>query len=252
MQIIENPFLRISEAPDYNSARPKHHVVPISIIRNFIGHKLKYSLDVGCGTGLSTKALKKISKKIIGCDSSASMLQEAKRNSTIKFVKANAENLPFKNAEFDLINVTNSFHWFKQNKFLKEANRVLENSGFLCIDIFGFEGTMKRNSKFKKKFMLAEQFVFQDFPHGSYFPSSRQLRKNGFSHIKNFEYQFYVEMSDVEFIRFLMSRSVYLRLNSDQKEVVRKQLNKFYLPLFGNEKKKLLFRGELLICRKLK
>ena len=98
-------------------------------------------IDVGSGTGdLINLILKKeLIKTIYSVDLNYEMLMYAKKrfnNKKIKFIKANAQNLPFKNNYFDkyiisfcLRNVTNT------KKALKEAYRILKPGGlFYCLE----------------------------------------------------------------------------------------------------------------------
>ena len=98
-------------------------------------------IDVGSGTGdLINLILKKeLIKTIYSVDLNKEMLKYGKKrfnNRKIKFIKANAESLPFKNDYFDkyiisfcLRNVTNI------KKALQEAFRVLKPGGrFYCLE----------------------------------------------------------------------------------------------------------------------
>ena len=77
------------------------------------------SLDVGCGTGLSTIALREISRRVVGVDSSAEMIALAPRHAGIEFEIADAEHLSFEDHYFDLVTVSQAIHWF--SRFLDSA-----------------------------------------------------------------------------------------------------------------------------------
>ena len=98
-------------------------------------------IDVGSGTGdLINLILKKEPiKNIYSVDLNSEMLKYGKKrfnNKKIKFIEANAENLPFENNYFDkyiisfcLRNVTNI------RKVLEEAHRILKPGGiFYCLE----------------------------------------------------------------------------------------------------------------------
>ena len=98
-------------------------------------------IDVGSGTGdLINLIIKKdLIKTIYSVDLNSEMLRYGKKrfnNKKIKFIKANAQNLPFKNNYFDkyiisfcLRNVTNI------KKALEEAYRILKPGGiFYCLE----------------------------------------------------------------------------------------------------------------------
>ena len=98
-------------------------------------------IDVGSGTGdlIDLILKKKIINHVYSVDLNYEMLKYGKKkfnNKKVKFIKANAENLPFKDNSFDkyiisfcLRNVTNV------SKSLREAQRVLKPGGtFYCLE----------------------------------------------------------------------------------------------------------------------
>ncbi len=95
-------------------------------------------LEVGCGTGVFTQALMRISKSIISSDISDNMLQEAKkRNPGVKFKIADIEDLPFEDEKFDFVVAVNSFSYVPdKKKGIAEIKRVLKKNGkFLLVDM---------------------------------------------------------------------------------------------------------------------
>ena len=72
------------------------------------------ALDVGCGTGLSTMALKEMAARVVGVDSSAEMIALARKHPAIEFEVADAEHLAFEDREFDLVTVSQAIHWFSR------------------------------------------------------------------------------------------------------------------------------------------
>lgn len=64
-------------------------------------------LDVGCGPGLFTKHLAARAARVVGADISPFMLARARGFET---VQANAENLPFSDASFDVVFEANLLH----------------------------------------------------------------------------------------------------------------------------------------------
>lgn len=83
--------------------------------------KGKSSIDIGCGSGL----IEKFSPQTVGVDFSAEALKIAKKNGAKHLVKAEAENLPFLNDEFE-ISLSNGVleHCFDQKKAISEMVRV--------------------------------------------------------------------------------------------------------------------------------
>ncbi|MBI3894704.1 MAG: methyltransferase domain-containing protein [Acidobacteria bacterium] len=98
-------------------------------------------LDVGCGTGLLEEAInsqRKPSRSVVGLDISLAMLRQAhgKLNGApgVRWINAQAENLPFVNASFDAVVCTNSFHYYRHPlKVLQEFHRVVRPTGRLVL-----------------------------------------------------------------------------------------------------------------------
>ncbi len=98
-------------------------------------------LDLGCGTGWAVRFVSNLTNgngKFWGIDISNGMIEMAKINShgfeNVKFLKANAEELPFDNEYFDDIICTNSFHhYLHPDKVLTEIFRVLKINGKVYI-----------------------------------------------------------------------------------------------------------------------
>ena len=96
-------------------------------------------LDLGCGTGRLTERLggRFPDAEVVGVDYSPGMLDEASRRVRSpgrRLVLADAQQLPFAPASFDLATCTESFHWYPdQRSALGEIARVLTPGGRLII-----------------------------------------------------------------------------------------------------------------------
>jgi len=97
-------------------------------------------LEVGCGTGLSTRYIaKKYDIEIVAIDISEKMIKKAKeRNKKLKnaeFMVADAQNLPFKNNTFDIV-FTESVIAMVPNKLkaMKEFKRVAKSGGYIGLN----------------------------------------------------------------------------------------------------------------------
>lgn len=147
-----NYFSPKSAAERYAKGRPYFHPLIIRRIKEFLSlaEPLSFALDVGCGTGLSTVALKELARNVIGVDASEEMVALAARENRIKYFVAPAVNLPFEENEFDLITLSQVFHWLDKDQFLAEASRVLRPNGWLVTYDNYFSGQMTENPDFYK------------------------------------------------------------------------------------------------------
>ncbi|HEY2646500.1 MAG TPA: class I SAM-dependent methyltransferase [Candidatus Acidoferrales bacterium] len=146
-----NYFAYPTAAERYSKGRPYFHPLAIKKIHSicYESGRIDRALDVGCGTGQSTVALLEIAEEIIGLDISAEMLSQTVHHDRIRFVQAQAEQIPFANAAFGLITVASAFHWFDRRKFLLETQRLLRPGGWLVIYNDGFTGRMAHSNDFE-------------------------------------------------------------------------------------------------------
>ena len=122
-------------AAKYDALRPSYPKNVISIIFASIKSRTPVILDLGCGTGISTRQLTKSKASVIGCDIDKSMLKIARFSPklNIKYVQGYAEKLPFENNKFDSVTTFIAFHWFMNKKAIRQIKRVLKPNGILCI-----------------------------------------------------------------------------------------------------------------------
>jgi len=115
----------------YASARPALHDRAIDLIRRWAAAPRR-GLDVGCGTGLSTRALAEFAQEAVGVDISEEMLNARESDSRAMYVRAAAEGLPFADSVFDLATVASAIHWFERDA-TREISRVLQPAASLVV-----------------------------------------------------------------------------------------------------------------------
>jgi ubiquinone/menaquinone biosynthesis C-methylase UbiE len=91
----------------------------------------KNVLDLGCGTGVVSKEIKKYTDDLTAVDNSDAMVKFFKtRINTINVFRADAHNLPFKNHTFDVVVTIGLFEYVDQKRVSEEIARVLKPSGY--------------------------------------------------------------------------------------------------------------------------
>jgi len=187
-----NFFAYKSAAERYAQNRPYFHPLVIEKIKQYLDIKMpvKHALDVACGTGQSTVALKAISDSVIGIDVSDEMLGLATQQPGIEYRNASAEDLSmFEDGAFDLITTSMAFHWFDQKPFLSEAHRILRTAGWLIPYNHGFYGQMKENESFEQWSSQGYRKRYPAPPRNSISVTAELANDFGFSsfHIERFQ-----------------------------------------------------------------
>jgi SAM-dependent methyltransferase len=248
---IINPFGDFEEAERYHLYRPAYHHLPCALLLEFNGGKFKRTLDVACGTGQATNALALISEDVTGVDSSVDMLNQARKHSRLRFVEGAAENLPFPDAHFDLVNVSMGFHWIEQEKFLKNAFRVLNTDGFLNVDCYGFTGEMLERTDFAdadKTFYRAN--LPRPVQKSGIYPDEAVARKFGFKLVAVFPYEHTVRMTLEQFVGLITTQSNFLVLDHKHQAEMPGKLMEFYRTYFGDSQRSLRFSGTSQLYQK--
>lgn len=171
-------FGKLREA--YDKGRKGYPSECVDYINSLIPKKSKV-LDLGCGTGIATRQLTESSLDIIGVDSDLMMIEKAREYKfpKIKYLVAEAENLPFDNNEFDMVTAFGAFHWFRDKKSVMEIKRILKNNGvFVAINKVD-------NDKFRRIYRttLKEFAKLPPSVKKGYSPTII-LKRNGFYEIK--------------------------------------------------------------------
>jgi len=93
------------------------------------------ALDVGCGTGISSRLLENRGTRVIGIDPNQDMLDQARRESpaSIEYCIGSGEHTGMPDGGADLVLCAQSFHWFDPPAALREFHRVLKLGGRLAL-----------------------------------------------------------------------------------------------------------------------
>ena len=129
-----NPFIAPEVAERYARGRPYHHRRTVQrCLALSRGSPDGIALDVGCGTGLSTRALAELGFRAVGTDLTPAMVAVAHQTERLPFVVAAAEALPLKDGSVAVLTVGSGLHWFDASTFYAEALRVLALGGVLLV-----------------------------------------------------------------------------------------------------------------------
>jgi len=128
------------EAAKYRLSRPEHPAAIVEAVVAFLregytGAALSQALDVGCGSGLSTKNLVPHFPRVLGVDVSSAMVEEARSShplAGLEFATGSADHLPLPDASVQVVMAGRAIHYFNQEQFFQEVHRVLAPGGVVA------------------------------------------------------------------------------------------------------------------------
>jgi len=115
----------------YAAYRPLLHE---PILLSCLGErKFKHGLDIGCGTGVSSVALKKFCNDVTGVDPSKKMLSQTITDKHIDYHLLKDKNLPFPDHTFDICTYAGAWWYGKSQALLDETIRVCVTDGIILL-----------------------------------------------------------------------------------------------------------------------
>jgi ubiquinone/menaquinone biosynthesis C-methylase UbiE len=251
-----NYFDYKSAAERYSTGRPYFHPQVIRRIKNYLSliEPVERALDVGCGTGSSTLALREIAQQVVGVDRSAAMLAFVPRASGLGYVLAPAEQLPVRSEGAGLITISAAFHWLDRSAFLAEARRVLKSDGWVVVYSYAFSGKMVDNPDFESWMLDVYRSRYPKTPRAPVAFSSEDALRDGFLFLAQEEFSTPVQFTVETLIDYLVTHSNVIAAvegGKERIEDVRRWLFESISPYFGGRAETtLLFRGPIWYLRK--
>jgi ubiquinone/menaquinone biosynthesis C-methylase UbiE len=137
---MSNPFGSDLIAAGYSASRPPVHPRILERISSRLQWREPWrrALDVGCGAGVSTKALGGYAAHCVGLEPAQAMLKWARATApSAEFAAGAAEAIPFLERTFDIVTAAGSLNYADLDLFFPEAARVLSPGGVLAVYDFG-------------------------------------------------------------------------------------------------------------------
>ncbi|MFD8692808.1 class I SAM-dependent methyltransferase [Streptomyces sp. NPDC059651] len=123
-------------AAQYAAARPGYPAALLDAVEELAGRPLRgaRTLDVGAGTGISTRRLHERGARVVAVEPGPGMAAELHLALPhIPLVRGDGNSLPFATASADLITYAQSWHWTDRARSTPEALRVLRPGGALAL-----------------------------------------------------------------------------------------------------------------------
>ena len=140
--IRQSGYLREGFADHYDAFRPAPPAVLLDALARYAGGPaLQRVVDLGSGTGLSTRAWAKRATEVVGVEPNPEMRKVAQRRTeqrNVSYVEAYASDTSLESASSDLVTCSQSFHWMERGPVLAEAARILRAGGVFAAYDYDF------------------------------------------------------------------------------------------------------------------
>lgn len=200
---VANPFDSDPVARRYVAGRPFYHRAALE--RAGIG-AVGVALDIGCGTGLSSRAVREYAERVVAFDISRAMLAAAESLPGVSYLAAGAERIPLGDASVDLVTVGAAFHWFDQARVFAELARVMRTGAALVVYSDYFQGRLDGRPSFTD-WMRDRYLPHYPGPARHAYFDSEAGQAAGFSAAKYAESEIRVSLTGPQLADYLLSQS---------------------------------------------
>ncbi len=188
----------------------------------------KNLLDIGCGTGISTRQLKGAGFNVVGIDMDSGMIEKAKAHGGIEYVVAPANKLPFNDSEFDIVAAFTSFHWFTDDVSVAEIKRVLKTGGLFFVALKHKNESIETEAFRNEYKSILSKYVGDKYDSSKDFKSVDVLNKNNLSNIEEKTFYMKEEYTVDEILTLVKSISYWNLVPEESKPTLLKELSDLY------------------------
>lgn len=226
MKISERKQAFGSIAKDYQKYRGTYNKKVYTLLASLIKKPSAGStipiLDLGCGTGISTEPLVDIKQsEVIGCDPDSLMLKEArvsaqKKGLPIKYIEGKAEKIPLKDDSLAGIISAAAFHWFANERTMKEIKRVLMKNGIFFV----FWKLSAKTSNPTIGGEIYKKYKWHGIPHKLRIPENVKaiFQNAGFRKIKTATIPYTEKRTIKDSVGLIKTSSEYALLSAEEKK----------------------------------
>lgn len=242
-------------AAGYASARPYLHPEVFAHVRELLQPRARFSrvLDVGCGTGLSSVALRERSDEVVGVDASKEMLRRATRAAGVRYVACEAESLPFGDRGFDLAVACGSIDWVDRSRFLPGVARVLTDGGWLVSLDFGDTGRSPDIPALARWYAEVFEARCPRPPARDPIITAEEASRHGFDAPGRVDFSLYPVFTAAGYAAFLLTESntvAAIEYGDRTESGLRAWLESELEPLFGGHSRRVTFGGYIQALRR--
>ena len=206
-------------------------------------------LDVGCGAGLSAKALKMICRNVTGTDISPEMIavaQEICGDEGYTFFPCKAEEVPHPAVPYDIVTAAGVVQWVERDTFLQNLHRIMCPDGEVLIYDFCISDRMVGCVAYTV--WWHEQYL-KEFPkpyRNEEVWTQADVEPAGFRMVKQIPLELSYEFDLDAFVKFMMIQSnVNVKIESNERSTdqVRRWFYETLADIFASGKQTAIFTG---------
>jgi SAM-dependent methyltransferase len=130
--IQQSGYRREGFAELYDAHRPEPPAVLLDALAGYAGGPLRRVVDLGSGTGLSTRVWGPRADEVIGVEANPAMLAVAEKSpspANVRYVNAYAHETGLPDRSADFVTCSQSLHWMNREATIAEAARLLRAGG---------------------------------------------------------------------------------------------------------------------------
>ena len=130
-ELIERSgYDRAGFAAQYDRFRPRPPRALLDVLCRYArAERPALVVDLGCGTGLSTRAWAGVAERVVGVEPNPAMLAAAEPAEGVEYREAFADETGLEAGRADIVTCSQSFHWMEPAPTLAEAARILRSGG---------------------------------------------------------------------------------------------------------------------------
>lgn len=212
-------------------------------------YRYKNGLDVGCGAGLSTKALRLICEKVTGTDIAESMIRTCKEiyldDPSYHFYVAKAEETRIPEIKYDIVTAAGCVNWVDEKRFMENMREVTDDGAVIVIYDFGITDRMVGNNEYT---LWYQNEYLKRFPKTlrKEYKWTQQDLIEGFIMEKQTEYEMKYSFTIDKFVDFMMIQSNVnsrIECREESEKDIRNWMKGSLTPMFKDYERELVFYG---------
>jgi len=131
--IDSSGYEREGFAGGYDRFRPRPPKALLELLCRYAGaERPRLVVDLGCGTGLSTRAWSGLAERVVGVEPNPAMLAVAEEAPGVEYREAYAHDTGLPDASADIVSASQSLHWMEPEPTFAEVARILRPGGLFA------------------------------------------------------------------------------------------------------------------------